>query len=87
LRALILEQLKARDYEVLLMSDPVDEWVAQALNEYDGKPLKSAEKGDLDLATISEGGKIENPASNIVSRLLMTCNFYLLWRPRRQVRC
>lgn len=44
-----LEQLKAKDYEVLLMSDPVDEWVVQSMTEYDGKPLKSAEKGDLGL--------------------------------------
>jgi molecular chaperone HtpG len=44
-----LEQLKAKDYEVLLMTDPVDEWVTQGLTEYDGKKLKSAEKGDLKL--------------------------------------
>ena len=44
-----LEKLKEKDYEVLLMTDPVDEWVVQNLTEYDGKPLKSAEKGDLDL--------------------------------------
>ncbi len=44
-----LEKLKEKDYEVLLMTDPVDEWVVQALTEYDTKPLKSAEKGDLDL--------------------------------------
>lgn len=44
-----LEKLKAKDFEVLLMTDPVDEWVVQSLTEYDGKPLKSAEKGDLEL--------------------------------------
>lgn len=44
-----LEKLKEKDYEVLLMTDPVDEWVVQALTEYDTKPLKSAEKGDLEL--------------------------------------
>jgi len=44
-----LEQLKAKDYEVLLMTDPVDEWVVQGLTEYEGKKLKSAEKGDLKL--------------------------------------
>ena len=44
-----LEALKAKDYEVLLMTDPVDEWVVQSLQEYDGKKLKSAEKGDLKL--------------------------------------
>ncbi|MDJ0722371.1 MAG: molecular chaperone HtpG [Desulfobacterales bacterium] len=45
-----LEQLKAKDFEVLLMTDPVDEWVLQSLTEYDGKALKSAEKGDLNLS-------------------------------------
>lgn len=49
-----LEQLKAKDIEVLLMSDPIDEWVVQSLTEYDGKQLKSAEKGDLDLEKIDE---------------------------------
>ncbi len=53
----LLEQLKAKDYEVLLMSDPVDEWVAQALNEYDGKSLKSAEKGDLGLDDVDTDKK------------------------------
>lgn len=43
-----LERLKEKDFEVLLMVDPIDEWVVQALNEFDGKPFKSAEKGDLE---------------------------------------
>lgn len=42
-----LERLKEKDYEVLLMADPIDEWVVQALTEHDGKKLVSAEKGDL----------------------------------------
>lgn len=49
-----LEKLKEKNYEVLLMTDPVDEWVVQSLTEYDGKTLKSAEKGDLDLDKIDE---------------------------------
>jgi len=44
-----IEALKEKDYEVLLMTDPVDEWVVMSLTEYDGKKLKSAEKDDLDL--------------------------------------
>ncbi|MGD8251785.1 MAG: molecular chaperone HtpG, partial [Desulfobacterales bacterium] len=44
-----LERLKEKGYDVLMMTDPVDEWVVQSLTEYDGKPLKSAEKGDLEL--------------------------------------
>ena len=54
----LLEALKARDYEVILMVDPVDEWVAQSLPEYKEKKLKSAEKGDLDLdETVDEEKK------------------------------
>ncbi len=43
-----LEQLKEKGYEVLLMTDPVDEWVVRSLTEYQDKKLKSAETGDLD---------------------------------------
>ena len=44
-----LERLKEKEYEVLLMTDPMDEWVLRDLHEYEKKPFKSAEKGDLDL--------------------------------------
>ncbi|MFC1886361.1 molecular chaperone HtpG [Thermodesulfobacteriota bacterium] len=54
-----LERLKEKEYEVLLMADPVDEWVTQSLSEYEGKPLKSAEKGDLDLDKFDEQKKDE----------------------------
>ena len=52
-----LEKLKEKEFEVLLMTDPVDEWVVQSLTEYDGKPLKSAEKGDLDLDAVDDEKK------------------------------
>ncbi len=54
-----LEALKEKDYEVLLMTDPVDEFVVQSLMEYEGKKLKSAEKGDLDLDKIDDSTKDE----------------------------
>ncbi len=54
-----LEKLKEKEYEVLLMIDPIDEWVTQTLTEYDGKPLKSAEKGDLELDKVDEKKKEE----------------------------
>lgn len=44
-----LERLKEKDMEVLLMTDPIDEWVIRDLHEFDKKTFKSAEKGDLDL--------------------------------------
>jgi len=55
----LIEQLKSKDYEVLLMTDPIDEWVTQSLTEYDGKKLKSAEKGDLDIEKIDSDKKGE----------------------------
>ena len=44
-----LEQLKEKDIEVLLMTDPIDEWVIRDLHEFEKKTFKSAEQGDLDL--------------------------------------
>jgi len=44
-----LEALKSRGYEVILLTDPIDELVISQIETYDEKPLKSAGKGDLDL--------------------------------------
>jgi molecular chaperone HtpG len=54
--------LKAKDYEVILMVDPIDEWVTQSLTEYKEKKLKSAEKGDLDLEKVDDEKKNEYSA-------------------------
>lgn len=52
-----LEALKNKGYEVLLMTDPVDEWVLQGLTTYDEKPLKSVAKGEV--SPLSEEEKKE----------------------------
>jgi molecular chaperone HtpG len=52
-----LEQLKEKDFEVILMVDPIDEWVVQSLTEFEGKPFKSAEKGDLDIEKVDDSKK------------------------------
>src|SRR5262249_37116199 len=44
-----LETLKQRGYEVLFMTDPADEWVADGLREFEGKPLVSVMRADLKL--------------------------------------
>jgi len=44
-----LEAFKKRGYEVLFFTDPVDEWVVNSMNEYDGKKLKAVDRGDIDL--------------------------------------
>jgi molecular chaperone HtpG len=43
----VLEGFAKREWEVILMTDPVDEWVAMSLNEFDGTPLKSVLTGEL----------------------------------------
>ena len=49
-----LEAFRAKGFEVLFMTDPVDEWVVQALTEYDGKPLKAVDRGDISLDSEEE---------------------------------
>ncbi|HEX7815711.1 molecular chaperone HtpG [Dyella sp.] len=44
-----LEAFKAKNIEVLLMFDRVDEWMLGSLNEYAGKKLKNVAKGELPL--------------------------------------
>lgn len=48
-----IEVFRKNDIEVLLLSDPVDEWVVDQLKEYEEKPLKSIAKGDLDIAELT----------------------------------
>jgi len=48
-----LEIFRKNDIEVLLLSDPVDEWLVSSLTEYKDKPLKSIAKGALDLDDFS----------------------------------
>ncbi|WP_017460950.1 molecular chaperone HtpG [Dyella ginsengisoli] len=44
-----LEAFRAKDIEVLLMSDRIDEWMVGSLPEYAGKKLKNVAKGELPL--------------------------------------
>ena len=45
-----LEMFAKKGIEVLLLSDPVDEWLVNSLHEFNEKPLKSVTKGDLELS-------------------------------------
>ncbi|HKQ78809.1 MAG TPA: molecular chaperone HtpG [Blastocatellia bacterium] len=49
-----LEAFKERGYEVLYLTEPVDELLAQSLWDYEGKKLKSAGKGTLNLGDNQE---------------------------------
>jgi molecular chaperone HtpG len=46
-----MEAFKAKGYEVLLLTDPVDEIWVDAVPEYDGKRLQSIARGSVDLAS------------------------------------
>ena len=49
-----LEVMRNKGIEVLLMCEPVDEWLTAHLTEFDGKPLHSVAKGDLDLGKLED---------------------------------
>ena len=49
-----LEVFKEKNIEVLLLSEPVDEWVVSHLTEFDGKPLQSVAKGNLNLDNLDD---------------------------------
>ena len=49
-----LEIFRKKSVEVLLLTERVDEWMLSFLNEFDGKPLVSVAKGDLDLGQLED---------------------------------
>ena len=49
-----LEAFKQKSYEVLYLTDPVDELVVQSLPEFDGRKLKSVGKGTVELGSGEE---------------------------------
>ena len=49
-----LEVFKKKGIEVLLMTDRVDEWALNYLNEFDDTPLQSVAKGAVDLGTLQD---------------------------------
>jgi len=49
-----LEICRKKEYEVLFLTDPIDEWLVQSLTEYNGKKLKSVLQGELEIETEEE---------------------------------
>ncbi len=70
-----LEVFRAKGIEVLLLSDRVDEWMINGLTEFDGKPLQSVAKGELDLGKMDseedkeEQKKVEEEAQSLLKQL------------------
>jgi len=47
-----IERLKERGLEVLLLAERIDEWVMGQIDEFEGKRLKDAARGNLDLGAL-----------------------------------
>jgi len=52
-----VERVKQRGFEVIYMTEPIDEYCVQQLREYDGKTLVSVTKEGLELPEDDEEGK------------------------------
>jgi molecular chaperone HtpG len=68
-----LEGYKARDVEVLLLTDPVDSfWVRTAMG-FDGKPFKSVTQGtaDLDLIAVKDAPAKSEAKESATARLIV----------------
>lgn len=68
-----LEGFKAKEVEVLLLSDPVDEFWLQHITEFDGKPFKSITRGAADLDAIKHdetGSDDDKPDEADLSKLI-----------------
>lgn len=59
-----LEIFRKKGIEVLLLSDPIDEWVTGQLSEFEGKPLQSVNKGRLDLGEIQDEAEKQQDERN-----------------------
>ncbi len=59
-----LEIFKEKGVEVLVMTDTVDEWVVSHLNEYKDVPLKSVDRGALDLDALGAEDDGEDKADD-----------------------
>ena len=71
-----LEQLKAKGYDVLFLTTPVDQFIASEFYEYDKTPIVFADKGDLGLGddaakqTLDEAEKTLRPLLDAVAKQL-----------------
>ncbi|MCC6623412.1 MAG: molecular chaperone HtpG [Deltaproteobacteria bacterium] len=67
-----LEALVSRGYEVLFLTDPIDEWAVEGLGNFEEVPLVSAMKADLGLDPVEVPGAKDLPSdARAVAQALM----------------
>lgn len=65
------EVFRERKFEVLFLYDPWDEFVIEHLHEFDGKPLRLAEKAELDLGeAVKKEGQLSEEAAKSLTQWL-----------------
>merc|ERR1719429_1080884 len=65
-----IERCKKRNYEVLYMTDPIDEYAVQQLKEYDGKKLVSVTKEGLKFDETEELKSEFQPLCTLMKEIL-----------------
>jgi len=66
------EVFRERKFEVLFLYDAWDEFVIEHLREFEGKPLKLAEKAELDISTKKDGALSEDASKSLAQWLKET---------------
>ena len=66
------EVFRDRKFEVLFLYDAWDEFVMEHLREFDGKPLKAAEKADLNLNESKKEGALDDATGKALAEWLKT---------------
>ncbi|MBS3785693.1 MAG: molecular chaperone HtpG [Gammaproteobacteria bacterium] len=64
-----LEAFRKHELEVLLLAEPVDEWLTTHLTEFDGRPLKAITKGQLDLDQAESTEPPPESVSSLIERV------------------
>jgi molecular chaperone HtpG len=65
-----LEAFKKKGYDVLFLTDPIDEWFVQSVQDYDKRRLKSVVHGDIDLGEQAGDTEAAAPALAAIKRAL-----------------
>lgn len=65
----LLETFQSKGYEVLFMADPVDEFMLQGLNEYEGKKFQDISRGDVKLDKTEDEEKVEKEQQKSYKKL------------------
>ncbi|WP_417355922.1 molecular chaperone HtpG [Gallaecimonas pentaromativorans] len=64
-----LEVLRKKGFEVLLLSERIDDWMISHLTEYKGKQFASATRGELDIEASDEEKEAEKAIEGVLAKV------------------